>query len=127
MSAALDREKLVPVILDHIRNGCFVSEACAAAGVGKTTFHLWCREDRNLSARLKKAKAEQLASMIANIRQAGQKEWAAHAWYLERRYPEKFAKKTIIVEPRKSEDGGILVELPTPDKQRASENTAESN
>lgn len=127
MSAALDREKLVPVILDHIRNGCFVSEACAAAGVGKTTFHLWCREDRNLSARLKKAKAEQLASMIANIRQAGQKEWAAHAWYLERRYPEKFAKKTIIVEPRKIEDGGILVELPKPDKKRASENTAESN
>ncbi|CAB4147734.1 hypothetical protein UFOVP517_41 [uncultured Caudovirales phage] len=127
MPAALDRDKLVPVILDHIRNGCFVSEACAAAGVGRTTFRIWCREDRTLSAHLKKAKAEQLASMIANIRQAGHKEWAAHAWYLERRYPEKFAKKTIVVEPRKSDDGGILVELPKPDKKRASENTAESN
>lgn len=127
MPPALDREQLVPVILDHIRNGCFVAEACAAAGVGKTTLHTWCREDRNLSVRLKKAKAEQLASMIANIKQAGQKEWAAHAWYLERRYPEKFAKKTIVVEPRKSDDGGILVELPKPDKKRAAENTDQSN
>lgn len=127
MPAALDREKLVPVILDHIRNGCFVSEACAAAGVGRSTLYRWHEEDRDLSRQFKKAKAEQLASMIANIKQAGQKEWAAHAWYLERRYPEKFAKKTIVVEPRKSDDGGILVELPKPDIKRATENTSESN
>jgi hypothetical protein len=126
MPAALDQEKLVPVILEHIRNGCFVTEACAAAGVGKTTLYDWCREDPELFVLLKRAKAEQLASMIANIKQAGQKEWAACAWYLERRYPEKFAKRTIVVEPRKSDDGGILVELPKPDSKRA-ENTPKSD
>jgi len=126
MPAALDREKLVPVILDHIRNGCFIKEACEAAGLDRSTFRKWRKDDPSLIPLLKKAKAEQLASMIANIKQAGQKEWSAHAWYLERRYPEKFAKKTIVVEPRKSDDGGILVELPKPDKKRA-EDTAESN
>lgn len=127
MSAPYDREKLVPVILDHIRNGCFIKEACEAAGVSYRTLRDWRMADPTLSTLLKKAKAEQLASMIANIKQAGQKEWAAHAWYLERRYPEKFAKKTIVVEPRKSDDGGILVELPKPDKKRAAENTDQSN
>lgn len=127
MPAALDREKLVPVILDHIRNGSFIAEACEAAGLDKSTFRKWRKEDPALFPLLKKAKAEQLASMIANIKQAGQKEWAANAWYLERRYPEKFAKKTIVVGPRKSEDGGILVELPKPDIKRAKENTSESN
>lgn len=127
MSAPYDREKLVPVILDHIRNGCYIKEACEAAGLDRSTFRKWRKDDPTLIPLLKKAKAEQLASMIASIKKAGEREWSATAWYLERRYPEKFAKKTIVVEPRKSDDGGILVELPKPDKKRAAENTDQSN
>ncbi len=95
-------------LLDALRAGCFVPTACRAAGISRSTLRRWLErgqsraEDdapyRTFRREYHKALAEVEAEAVQTIRRAGSEDvagsWQASAWFLERRFPARWRKKT---------------------------------
>lgn len=69
----------------------------AAIGITKSTFYEWLNNpktdlQRDFSEGLKKAEADYKNALLASIKSAGEKDWKAHAWLLERKYPAEYAR-----------------------------------
>ncbi|MCB0383746.1 MAG: hypothetical protein KDD43_00010 [Bdellovibrionales bacterium] len=83
-----------------IRAGTPYEHATRAVGISTTTFHRWLKDGEKAKSgkyrvfweAIKKAEGKRVAEALNNIRLAGKKSWQADAWFLERRYPEQFAK-----------------------------------
>lgn len=73
-------------------------DACKATGISESTLYKWLQEPRSdaeqeLFESLEKARADRKAFHLRNIMKAAKDgAWQASAWYLERVYPEEFAK-----------------------------------
>lgn len=89
-------------ICDYISAGNYIDTSCRLAGVDYTTFRGWVVRgeqegkgeyfDFLRQVRLAEAQAE--AERVRLILQAGRlDDWKANAWYLERKYPERWGKK----------------------------------
>lgn len=109
--------KLTPEVqerlLTAIRQGLKYDTACALAGITYHTMRNWMIAGEstkdgiyfNFFTALKKAEAEAEEELIKSIRNAGHREWQANAWILERRYPERWARR------ERSENVTINVDL----------------
>jgi transposase len=91
-------------IIDHIKNGAPNRTAAAAVGVHETTFYLWLKNGKagkpgyqQFYVEVEQAQAEAELLRINRIADAGANgNWQADAWYLERRYPDRWAKKDRV-------------------------------
>lgn len=99
-------------LLKNFRLGCYREVAAQAAGIAVATLYGWlsrgkeARNARESGAFVKKServyldfleaveKAEALAEsrMLATVQAKAPKDWKAAAWFLERRYPERYAR-----------------------------------
>ena len=105
------RGKLTPELAAelarYIRGGLTNKDACAIVGIVPATLYHWLAEPRtdaenDLFYAIEKAKVERKAVMVQTITKAAQDgTWQAAAWYLERQYPEEYAK------PDRYHDQGI--------------------
>lgn len=104
-------------ICSHLRAGLTIETTAAIVGIGVQTFREWVARglgtDINRSktplhaafaAAIQKARAEGEAYHVLNIRAKAADNWQASAWYLERVYPQKYARR---VEVTGSEGGPI--------------------
>jgi hypothetical protein len=73
--------------------------ACAAVGVGYSTFAGWMAaaesgdpEYQDFLEHITHAQAEAAQRLLAKVEGAADDDWRAAAWILERRFPEHFAK-----------------------------------
>lgn len=119
---AKDNLKLTDEAADRIcqavRTGATLEGAAAYAGVARATFFDWLRRGRQENARnpyrkfaadLDEALGHVEVANIGRIARAGQDEWQANAWILERRFPDKYGRRTRV-------DGQIQVQaMPTLD------------
>lgn len=80
-------------IVELIANGCSYAEAAAAVGIHRDTFRVWRKTDPVFSAVIKRAEAEAVAKMVGTITRAAERTWQAAAWWLERKYPGRYAKR----------------------------------
>lgn len=90
-------------ILQHMTEGDTVEAACGAVGVTRGSLYAWIRRGRdkdppdadvlNFLEAVKFAGDEGEHHALERIREAGEKDWRAYAWYLEARYPERYSKK----------------------------------
>jgi transposase len=95
----------VDKLCQAIRTGATLDAAAAYAGIAESTFHLWIKKGRaprapkvyrDFVAAIDLAGATFEVTAIARITKAGEKEWGADAWRLERRYPDKYGRKTRV-------------------------------
>lgn len=114
MARAKDRELVSAVVLNYVRNGLPIAQACLAAGVAHSTFRSWKQSNQSLSIALKKAESEFELKHIQNITVHASESWQASAWILERKFPERYAKRVINVEPKQADSSGVLVKVPEP-------------
>jgi transposase len=107
---------LIERITRLIGDGNYIEVACAAVGIGKTTFYRWLERGekaetgvyRDFWNAVKKAEAESESKYVGVIRDAANSgTWQAAAWWLERRYPDRWGKKDQMALTGK--DGGALV------------------
>lgn len=102
----MSKEKLhkedIPVCVKMKKRGLNDKDIAAYLGVSAKTFSLWrnhptTENQRNLSNALKKAEADAKAAMLTAIQKAAvePKTWQAAAWWLERKYPEEFARPEV--------------------------------
>ena len=105
------KEKLhkddIPVCVKMKKRGLNDKDIAAYLGVRRETFSQWVNHPRtenqiNLSNALKKAEADAKAAMLTAIQKAAMepKTWQAAAWWLERKYPEEFARPEVQLEHR---------------------------
>ncbi len=115
-----NKRKLTPEFIREfaglIATGLKNIDACDVMGVSESRFYAWMRlllhlvawmreprdeMEEKLYQALKKARGQRKGVMLKTIMQAAQGgQWQAAAWYLERVYPQEFAKTV-----RKEEDG----------------------
>lgn len=97
-----------PVIWDRLiealRVGSYIEDACRYAGISSRQFRTW----RGLALdgvepyatkweEVKTAESVSIISNLANIKKASQDgSWQASAWLLERKYPDKFARRDKV-------------------------------
>ena len=83
------------VIAALLAVGCSRWTAARYVGCSRSTIANAARRDPEFDAQLRQAKAQAEVGLLKNIRAAAQKEqhWRAAAWALERRYPEKYARR----------------------------------
>lgn len=113
------QRKLVALIMV----GNYIETAVECVGLNKTTFYEWLKRGRaerdrveknykakvrkseekyvNFTNAIEKAIAESEARDVARISQAGDVNWQALAWRLERRFPDKWGRKPVYSELEK--------------------------
>lgn len=108
------KPKLTPEIADEairlVKGGASNADVIAWLGVAESTFYAWIRDPKNkaqqkLSQGLKKADTERKLWHLQRIHKAADSgHWQASAWYLERRYPEEFARPEVQLANKAAED-----------------------
>lgn len=95
-------------LLEQLRKMPVITIACERTGIGRTTFHRWCHEDKTFEAEVNKAMSEgdqmlndvgktQLIALIKD------KKWEAVKYYLEKHHPEFLSEKNRLAQEKKSE------------------------
>lgn len=90
-------------IMTYLRHGSYIETAVAAQGLSRNVFYVWMRRGRKaepgdeiyvkFAEEVDKAIAEAEFKDILRIEKAASKTWQAAAWRLERRFPERWARK----------------------------------
>lgn len=95
-------EELADEAIRLVRNGATNADVIAYIGVVESTFYNWLKNpktesQRKLSEGLKKAETERKLWHLQRIHKAAEEgDWKASAWYLERRYPNEYARTQRI-------------------------------
>jgi hypothetical protein len=86
-------------IIKLIEAGWSVSDGCRSEGLSYRRFRQLCQYRPNFQRRYEKAVAVRQDlwhdRAIGSIMEAGEKSWMAHAWFLERVWPERYALKAV--------------------------------
>jgi len=109
------KSKLTPELIEkistEIENGSYQKVAARKCGVGESTFYGWMEKTeggvggqfKELLESVKKASADAESRAIQTI--LADDSWQSKAWYLERRFPERWGRKDRLnahhtVEPK---------------------------
>lgn len=100
------KPKLTPELAEEaiklVKGGASNADVIAWLGVAETSFYKWLRDPQNdaqrqLAQGMKKAEAERKLWHLQRIHDAARSgDWKASAWYLERRYPNEYARTQRI-------------------------------
>lgn len=99
-------QELIDQILPYIEAGNYCEIACEINGISRDTFYTWLKAARNPKGKpiykkfrqaLKEAEGRAEANSVMRIRKAGQKQWQANAWYLERKARERWGRSAADI------------------------------
>lgn len=103
---------------DLLRTGCFQKNVCELLGVAEQTWYRWLREGQAAEKGIKRdfyeavnaANAEAEINLVAELQRVAheEKEWRAVAWMLERKFPERWARKDRT---KAEAEKGVITEL----------------
>ena len=102
--------------LENIKLGLTNKDALKGANIGEATFYKRMKKENEVEFResVKRAQVDFKLKHLKNISKAGDTQWQASAWILERKFKEEFGKvdftKDIEDEKLESEDE-LLAEL----------------
>ena len=100
--------KLTPAvqarIVAHLRAGNYIETAAAAAGITKETLYDWLRRGaaetfgphRQFSDAVQEAQAAAETDMVRLVATAAKEQWQAAAWHLERKFPDRWGRRTEV-------------------------------
>lgn len=97
-------EETATAIVNAVRAGNTQETAAAFAGINKDTLYTWLRKGRSATRgayhdfveALDQALASSEVRDLALIGKAAEEQWQAAAWRLERRYPERYGRRTRL-------------------------------
>jgi len=108
-------EVIQDAMAEAIRNGNYASTAADACGIGRSTHYEWMDKGEQgiepyaeYADTIKKAEAEAEMNAIQNIQTHAAENWTASAWYLERKFPEKWGRKDKLTQEISGKDGKPL-------------------
>ncbi|NTU49893.1 MAG: hypothetical protein HGA87_03220 [Desulfobulbaceae bacterium] len=117
MPAAKISREVVTVLCAALEEGHYREVACKLAGIDRKTLLNWlkrgARENsglyRDLFDAVERAEAKAEEFHLKNINDASRKTWYASAWYLERKHPERWAKREAVPEDDGPKDEVVVI------------------
>jgi len=100
----LERSDKRAAIVQLLSDGVPKVHAAAVAGVSEATLHRWLNEDEQFKSEVRAAESAAVALRVQRIGKAGEKDWRADSWYLERTQ-----RATFGADAGKS--GGLAVQI----------------
>jgi transposase len=100
-------------VIDAIRAGNYLDTAAAYAGIHRSTLHDWLKRGRSKNPEepfasfveaVEEAMGKAETRFVALIAEAAQTTWTAAAWWLERRYPDRWGRRERIEHTGKDGD-----------------------
>jgi hypothetical protein len=82
-------------LLEQIRAGLSVTDACACAGIGRSTFYGWLKTVPARVVQIERAQVESKRRMIERVIAGAEVDVRWAAWWLERRYPREYGKPPL--------------------------------
>ena len=89
--------------IQAIGRGNYITDACKSCGFGRETYYGWKKKAKEgkepyktFIDKVEKAEAEFIDNALQGITNAGDKNWQALAWILERRHQDKFGKQEHV-------------------------------
>ena len=91
-------------IAGYIKSGNYPEVAASLAGIDRSTFYRWIKKGNNAKSGLHKIFCDSIkeaedyaeAAAVERVRKAGDENWTALAWWLERKHPKKWSRKQQI-------------------------------
>ncbi|KKN90005.1 hypothetical protein LCGC14_0231170 [marine sediment metagenome] len=95
-----DRKKFI----EHIKAGLPVAPSCRAAGISYQALMGWLKlgeagknkDYYDFFMEVRQAEAEAEITIAEEIRAAGKKQWQANAWFMERRWADRWGRREAI-------------------------------
>jgi len=85
-------------VLAGLATGLTIKDACIHAGIGESTFYDIVNRDSEFSDNVEKAKIQLKTKGLKKIQEAGEKQWQAWAWILERKFKQEFGRVELTQE-----------------------------
>lgn len=105
-------EVIQNAMVEAIEAGNYASTAAESVGIGESTHYRWMKQGeegiepyRGYWEAIKKAEAQAEMSAVQNIQTHAAENWTASAWYLERKFPDKWGRKDKLTQEISGKDG----------------------
>lgn len=108
----------IKIILDAIAEGLTQRDAAALAGISEDTLSLW-KKDSDFSEQMRQKEIECKQKHLRIINKAGEKDWKASAWFLERKFRNEYSPHSSVdvgATERLQELGNYIKQVLTPKK-----------
>ncbi len=116
--------KLTPELINSakalIMRGNYTAVVCKKLHIGEQTWYRWKKKGekessgifRDFLEAIQEAEAYAEGSALQNIREAGKQTWQAEAWYLERKFPERWGRRheQLMNRDRSAEEQDLRLE-----------------
>lgn len=108
-------------ILEGVADGLSKESACSRACISKTAFYKWLKKgktdseagrrslQRQLYEEIPRAEAEFEAFHLRNITRASLDDWRASGWTLERKFPDRYARRVINQQDPEQDDELVVI------------------
>lgn len=99
--------ELTATMADYLRRGAHIDDACAIAGIDRSTYYRWTERAQagdeacqTFARAVEAARAEatmKCLEVILTAAEAGK--WQAAAWWLERSHPDRYGNRVNVAGP----------------------------
>ena len=103
-SPVIARDDKKAGVLELLRDGVPKKHAAQVVGVHETTLHRWISECENFASEVRAAESAAVALRVRRIGQAGERDWRADTWFLERTQRDSFGSDS-------SKGGAVNVQI----------------
>lgn len=80
-----------------LREGNARETSAKLSGISPTTLYAWMERHGGVKKRIEEAEEANVRSLSRLMLKHGKRAWQALAWYMERRYPQRFAQQSATL------------------------------
>jgi hypothetical protein len=91
-------------VIELLKDGVPKKHAAHVVGVHEATLHRWIADDAAFASEVRAAESAAVALRVRRIGKAGEKDWRADSWYLERTQRAEFGSDS-------QRGGGVAVQI----------------
>ena len=91
-------------VIELLKDGVPKKHAAHVVGVHEATLHRWIADDAAFASEVRAAESAAVALRVRRIGKAGEKDWRADSWYLERAHRAEFGSDS-------QKGGGVAVQI----------------
>jgi hypothetical protein len=123
-------DQTVSILCKALESGLSVVACCGIAGISESTFYRWRKEDPQFQIAIQASQYNFEVNAIEAIKRAGDKDWRAWAWLLERRFPKSWKNYQEVNIVTSQNDGtsvviGMLKQIADRDKDKVAKSSSE--